>query len=98
MKESHRGIRLYINRVFIMEDCKKLLPEYLRSIKGIVDSGDLPLNVSREILQEDRQLEQIKANLTNKILGTLREMKEGERELYQKFYLEFGSVIKEGLH
>jgi molecular chaperone HtpG len=96
--ESIKGLHLYINRVFIMDECKKLLPEYLRFVKGVVDSSDLPLNVSREILQENPQLEKIKKNLVSKILSVLKDLKENENENYLKFYGEFGPVLKEGLH
>jgi len=81
-----------------MNDCKNLLPEYLRFVKGVVDSSDLPLNVSREILQENPQLEKIKKGLVNKILSTLKDIKKNEPEKYLSFYKEFGPVLKEGLH
>lgn len=98
MRDSIKGINLYIKRVFIMNDCKKLIPEYLRFIRGVVDSSDLPLNVSREILQEDVQLTKIQKNIVKKILATLKTMKDKELEKYLKFYKEFGPVLKEGLH
>lgn len=97
-RDAQRGIHLYIKRIFIMSDCKKILPEYLRFISGVVDSSDLPLNVSREILQEDAELDKIKSNIVKKILSTLKTMKEKEAEKYLKFYREFGAVLKEGLH
>ena len=97
-KESFKGLQLYIKRVFIMEECKKLLPEYLRFLHGVVDCSDLPFNVSREILQADPRLTQIQKNLTGKVLGVLKDMKEHEPENYLKFYREFGPVLKEGLH
>ncbi|MDR1997056.1 MAG: molecular chaperone HtpG [Candidatus Margulisbacteria bacterium] len=97
-KESALGLNLYIKRVFIMHDCKKLIPEYLRFLKGVVDSSDLPLNVSREILQEDAQLEKIKKNITKKVLSVLKNLKEKDPEKYLKFYQEFGAALKEGLH
>ena len=97
-RESIKGLNLYINRIFIMNDCEKLIPEYLRFIKGVVDSSDLPLNVSREILQENPQLEKINKGLVNKILSTLKDMKEKDSEKYLNFYKEFGVVLKEGLH
>ena len=97
-RDAVKGLNLYINRVFIMNNCEKLLPVYLRFIKGVVDSSDLPLNVSREILQENPQMEKIKKGLTNKILSTLKEMKEKETDKYIEFYKEFGQVLKEGLH
>jgi molecular chaperone HtpG len=97
-KEHALGLNLYIKRVFIMHDCQKLIPEYLRFLKGVVDSSDLPLNVSREILQEDAQLEKIKKNITKKILSALKTMRDKEPEKYLKFYKEFGAALKEGLH
>ena len=97
-RDAVKGLNLYINRVFIMNNCEKLLPVYLRFIKGVVDSSDLPLNVSREILQENPQMEKIKKGLVNKILSTLKDMKEKNREKYNEFYKEFGQVLKEGLH
>ena len=92
------GVHLYVKRVFIMDDCKKLLPEYLRFVKGVVDSADLPLNVSREILQEDKTIAKIEKALTKKVLDTLKVMKKKDLEKYEKFYAEFGKVLKEGLH
>ncbi|MFH0922038.1 MAG: molecular chaperone HtpG, partial [Fibrobacterota bacterium] len=92
------GVSLYVKRVFIMDDCKKLLPEYLRFVKGVVDSSDLPLNVSREILQENREMERIKKGLVNKVLATLKEMREKEFDKYRGFFQEFGRVLKEGVH
>ncbi len=97
-REAKIGVNLYIKNVFIMDDNKNLLPEYLRFIKGVVDSADLPLNVSREILQEDKMLEKIKTNLVKKILETLKKMKEKEPEKYIEFYSSFGKVLKEGLY
>ena len=98
MKESKIGISLYVKNVFIMDDCKPLIPEYLRFVKGVVDSSDLPLNVSREILQEDKTLEKIKKNLVKKVLDSLKQKKEKEYDKYLEFYLEFGKLIKEGLY
>jgi molecular chaperone HtpG len=92
------GVHLYVKRVFIMDDCKKLLPEYLRFIKGVVDSSDLPLNVSREILQENKEMDKIRKSLVNKVLATLKEMMEKEFDKYRAFYKEFGKVLKEGIH
>jgi molecular chaperone HtpG len=96
--EHKIGIHLYVKRVFIMDDCKKLLPEYLRFAKGVVDSSDLPLNVSREILQENKEVERIRKNLVNRILSELKTMKDKEIEKYKTFYREFGKVVKEGIH
>ncbi len=95
--DGRKGLHLYIQRVFIMDDCEALLPPYLRFVKGVVDSPDLPLNVSREMLQQSAPLEKIKANLTNKVLNTLDEMRRKEYEEYLKFYGELGSVLKEGV-
>ncbi len=98
MRDQKRGVQLYVKRVFITDHCEGLLPEYLRFVKGVVDSSDLPLNVSREILQEDVQIRRIQKNLVTKILATLAEIKEKEPAEYLKFYQEFGPVLKEGLH
>ncbi|MGD9246553.1 MAG: molecular chaperone HtpG, partial [Desulfobacteraceae bacterium] len=93
--ERKHGIQLYCKRVFIMDDCKELMPEYLRFIKGVVDAPDLNLNVSREILQQDRLVMNIRKNIVKKILGQLADM---EEEKYLSFYEEFGQVIKEGIY
>jgi molecular chaperone HtpG len=98
MAERKRGIQLYVKRVFITEKCDALLPDYLRFVRGVVDSSDLPLNVSREILQEDLQIKRIQKSLVGKILSTLADLKEKEYEEYIKFWKEFGPVLKEGLH
>ncbi len=95
--DPKKGLHLYIQRVFIMDDCEALLPLYLRFVKGVVDSPDLPLNVSREMLQQSAPLEKIKANLTNKVLNTLDEMKNKERDAYVRFFDELGVFLKEGL-
>ncbi len=92
------GPTLYVKRVQIMSNCEELLPVYLRFVKGVVDSSDLPLNISREILQNNRQVEIIKNNLTKKIIDTLSEMKKDEYEKYLEFYKEFGKILKEGIH
>jgi len=97
-REAKIGVSLYVKNVFIMDDNKNLLPEYFRFIKGVVDSADLPLNVSREILQEDKMLEKIKTNLVKKIIDTLKKMKEKEADKYLEFYESFGKVLKEGLY
>jgi molecular chaperone HtpG len=96
--ESRKGLQLYIQRVFILDDCETLLPLYLRFVRGVVDSPDLPLNVSREILQKSAPLEKIKTNLVGKILSTLDEMKRKEYDAYLKFYLEMGEILKEGVY
>lgn len=92
------GVKLYVKRVFITDDEKELLPPYLRFVKGIIDAEDLPLNVSREILQQNRILETIKKASVKKILGELKNLKENEYEKYLKFYEVFGRVLKEGLY
>jgi molecular chaperone HtpG len=98
MREHKHGVHLYVKRVFITDNCEAVLPDYLRFVKGVVDSSDLPLNVSREILQEDVQIKRIQKNLVGKVLSTLAEMKEKSAEDYLKFYGEFGPVLKEGIH
>ena len=94
-KQTH-GIKLYVQRVFIMDDVEQLLPRYLRFVRGVIDSSDLPLNVSREILQGNRIIEQMRSGITKRILGLLEEMAEKEPEKYQTFWNEFGRVLKEG--
>jgi molecular chaperone HtpG len=91
------GLDLYVKRVLIQHQCEELLPTYLRFAKGVVDSSDLPLNVSRETLQHNAVLARIKSNLVNRILRTLEETKTGEYETYLKFYEEFSQLIKEGV-
>ena len=91
------GINLYVKRVFIMDNCEALVPRYLRFVKGVVESNDLPLNVSREILQEDLVIKKIEKNVTSKILTTLKDMMKKSKEDYIGFYKEFGKVIKEGV-
>jgi len=91
------GLRLYVKRVSIMEHCEELLPRYLRFVQGVVDSPDLPLNVSREILQHDRQIKQIRKGLQKKILDTLSKMKKDDGEKYEKFWKPFGRALKEGV-
>ena len=97
MQNSRKGIQLYVNRVFITEECDKLLPNYLEFIRGVVDSSDLPLNVSREMLQEDRQLAAIRKAITSKIFSTLKDMQNNDYENYIKFWEEFGVILKSGL-
>ncbi|HWZ46509.1 MAG TPA: molecular chaperone HtpG [Candidatus Saccharimonadales bacterium] len=94
---SEAGLRLYAKRVMVMEKCEDLLPRYLRFIKGVVDSSDLPLNISRQRLQQDRHIGQIKKWLTRKVLDALTEMHEKEEETYLKFWKQFGRAMKEGL-
>jgi molecular chaperone HtpG len=95
-RERRHGIKLYVKRVFIMEDAEKLMPQYLRFVRGVIDTSDLPLNVSREILQSSRDVEAIKAGSVKKVLGLLEDMAENKPEDYAKFYKEFGRVLKEG--
>jgi molecular chaperone HtpG len=95
--EMKRGVQLYVKRVFIMDECKDLMPPHLRFIKGVVDAHDLPLNVSREILQKDRQIQVIRKNLVKKVLSTLSEMKAESPKEYGEFWSSFGPVLKEGL-
>jgi molecular chaperone HtpG len=95
-QESKHGLKLYVKRVFIMDDATQFLPRYLRFVKGIVDASDLPLNVSREILQDNKQVESIRAACTKRILSMLEKMSTQDKETYQKFWSEFGLVLKEG--
>ncbi|MCD2144664.1 molecular chaperone HtpG [Gordonia paraffinivorans] len=97
MRDSKVGIHLYVKRVFIMDDCEELMPEYLRFVKGVVDAADLSLNVSREILQQDRQIRAIRRRLTKKVISTITEMRDSRPEDYRKFWDAFGRVFKEGL-
>jgi molecular chaperone HtpG len=94
---GHRGLSLYVKRVFIMDDWRDLLPAYLRFVRGVVSSDDLSLNVSREILQKDRQVQAIRKYLVRRILAALKEMKDQRPEKYRTFWTEFGAVLKEGL-
>jgi molecular chaperone HtpG len=95
---SRKGLQLYVKRVFISDKCEELIPDYLRFVKGVVDSSDLPLNVSREILQEDVQIKRIQKGIVSKVLSTLAETKEKSLDEYVSFWKEFGPVIKEGMH
>jgi len=96
-RNARHGIKLYVRRVFIMDDAEQLMPLYLRFVRGVVDSADLPLNVSREILQESKDIEAIRKGCTNKVLGLLADLAESEKEKYAKFWGEFGKVLKEGV-
>lgn len=97
-REHKRGVQLYVKRVFIMDNCEELMPEYLRFVKGVVDAQDLSLNVSREILQQDRQIQMIRKRLVKKVLSTIKELQGAEdQNKYQTFWREFGRVLKEGL-
>jgi len=96
-RERKNGIKLYIKRVFIMDDADNLLPSYLRFVKGVVDTNDLPLNVSREILQQSKEVDVIKKGCTSKVLSLLDRLAKNKQEQYSKFWNEFGNVLKEGL-
>ncbi len=96
-RDAQVGVQLYVKRVFIMGDCDQLMPEYLRFVKGVVDAADMSLNVSREILQQDRQISAIRRRLTKKVLSTLKELQSQRPADYRTFWTEFGRVVKEGL-
>ncbi|MEU6772343.1 molecular chaperone HtpG [Streptomyces sp. NPDC046759] len=96
-RDFKRGVQLYVRRVFIMDDCEALLPPYLRFVKGVVDAADLSLNVSREILQQDRHIEMMRRRLTKKVLSTVKDMMAKDQDRYATFWREFGTVLKEGL-
>jgi molecular chaperone HtpG len=96
-REGRHGVKLYVRRVFIMDDAEQLLPLYLRFIRGVVDSGDLPLNVSRELLQQVPEIESMRGALTRRVLDLLAKLASDEAEKYQTFWNEFGRVLKEGL-
>ena len=96
-RQQRRGLKLYVRRVFIMDDAEQLLPAYLRFVRGVVDSNDLPLNISREILQESRDIEAIRAGCTKRVLSLLEELAESSKDKYAGFWKEFGRVLKEGV-
>jgi molecular chaperone HtpG len=96
-REGRHGVKLYVRRVFIMDDAEQLLPLYLRFIRGVVDSGDLPLNVSRELLQQVPEIESMRGALTRRVLDLLAKLASDEAQKYQIFWNEFGRVLKEGL-
>jgi molecular chaperone HtpG len=96
-REKRHGIKLYVRRVFIMDDAEQLIPSYLRFVKGVVDSDDLPLNISREILQKNKTIDSIRAGCSKKILALLRSMAKKDEEKYATFWKEFGRVLKEGI-
>ena len=95
-RDARHGIKLYVRRVFIMDDAEQLLPAYLRFVRGVVDSNDLPLNVSREILQESKDIEAIRGGCTRKVLALLEDLAANDKEKYAKFWDAFGKVLKEG--
>ncbi|MFF5446397.1 molecular chaperone HtpG [Streptomyces sp. NPDC012888] len=96
-RETRRGVQLYVKRVFIMDDCEALMPNYLRFVKGVVDAHDLSLNISREILQHDRQIQGVRRRLVKKVLGALKNVQASDAERYAKLWGQFGRVLKEGL-
>ncbi len=96
-REHRHGVKLYVRRVFIMDDAEQLLPAYLRFARGVVDSNDLPLNVSREILQESKDVEAIRKGCVNKVLALLEDLAENQKDKYSTFWAEFGRVLKEGV-
>jgi molecular chaperone HtpG len=97
MRDSKRGVQLYVKRVFIMDDCQALMPDYLRFVKGVVDAHDLSLNISREILQQDRQIQIVRRRLVKKVLSTVKTLMAEHADKYATFWVEFGRVVKEGL-
>ena len=96
-RDKAAGVKLYVKRVFIMDDAQALLPNYLRFVKGVVDSSDLPLNVSRELLQESRAVKAIREGNTRRVLAMIEDLANNEPEKFKTFYAEFGAVLKEGL-
>ena len=95
-REQRHGVKLYVQRVFIMDDAEHLMPRYLRFVRGVIDSNDLPLNISREILQSSKIVDSIRAGSVKKVLGLLEDLAQNDAEKYQKFWKEFGRVLKEG--
>ena len=95
-RERQQGLKLYVQRVFIMDDAEQFMPQYLRFVKGLLDSNDLPLNVSREILQDNKVTQSLRSALTKRVLTMLDRMASNDAEKYQKFWGEFGNVLKEG--
>jgi len=96
-RNARHGIKLYVRRVFIMDDAEQLMPLYLRFVRGVVDSADLPLNISREILQESKDIEAIRKGCTGKVLGLLTDLAANDKDKYTKFWGEFGKLLKEGV-
>jgi molecular chaperone HtpG len=96
-RDGRRGLQLYVKRVFIMDDSKELMPDFLRFVKGVVDAADLSLNISREILQQDRHIQLIRRRLVKKVLSTIKDMLANDAEKYATFWREFGRAVKEGL-
>ena len=96
-RDKRGGVKLYVKRVFIMDDAEALMPVYLRFVKGVIDSADLPLNVSRELLQESRDVKAIREGSTKKVLGMLEDVAENQKDKYAEFWTQFGAVLKEGV-
>ena len=96
-RDRRGGVKLYVKRVFIMDDAQALMPVYLRFVKGVIDSADLPLNVSRELLQESRDVKAIREGSTKRVLSMLEDVAENEKDKYAAFWKEFGAVLKEGI-
>ena len=96
-REHRRGIKLYVRRVFIMDDAEQLMPNYLRFVRGVIDSADLPLNVSREILQQSKDIEAIRGGSVRRVLGMLEDLAENHQDKFATFWREFGAVFKEGI-
>ncbi len=96
-RERHHGVKLYVRRVFIMDDAEKLMPGYLRFVRGVIDSNDLPLNISREILQQNRIIDTIRSNAVKKVLNLLGDLAANNKEKYATFWQEFGRALKEGM-
>ncbi len=95
-RDSKQGLKLFVQRVFIMDDAESFMPSYLRFVKGLIDSSDLPLNVSREILQDNKITQSMRGGITKRVLGMLEKLAKNDAEKYQSFYAEFGQVLKEG--
>jgi len=96
-RQQRHGVKLYVRRVFIMDDAEQLIPSWLRFVRGVVDSDDLPLNVSREILQHNKTIDSIRSGCTKKVLGLLKNMAEKDQDKYVEFWKTFGKVLKEGV-
>ena len=96
-RDKRGGVKLYVKRVFIMDDAEALMPVYLRFVKGVIDSADLPLNVSRELLQESRDVKAIREGSTKRVLAMLEDLAENQKDKYAAFWTDFGAVIKEGM-
>ena len=96
-RDKADGVKLYVKRVFIMDDAQALMPTYLRFVKGVVDSADLPLNVSRELLQESRAVKAIREGCTKRVLSMIEDLAANDADKFKTFSAEFGAVLKEGL-